>query len=137
MFAVTTKMGGTATAFPDTCKTPAPPAPPIPTPYPNLGQFAQANPGTCSKKVKILNQPVVHLQSQIPMTSGDEAGSAGGVVSGTIKGPAMPKRGSAKVKVEGIAVVFHTCTTAHNGVSANAPMGIHDSPSQTKVFVAM
>ena len=30
--------GGMSIAFPDVCKTPAPPAPPIPIPYPNIGQ---------------------------------------------------------------------------------------------------
>lgn len=137
MFAVATAQGGTCNALPDTCKVPAPPAPPVPTPFPSTGQLAQANRGTCAKKVTVLNQPVLHLNSQIAMTSGDEAGSAGGVVSGTIKGPAKPTKGSAKVFVEGMAVVFHTCGMAQNGVSANAPMGIHDSPSQSKVFVAM
>ena len=130
-------MGGTCNAFPDTCKTPAPPGPPVPVPYPNMGMFTQANRATCSMKVKVLNQNVVTVNSQIPMTSGDEAGSAGGVVSGIIKGPAKASRGSMKVKVEGLAVVFQTCTIGQNGVSANAPMGVQDSPSQTKVFVTM
>jgi len=124
-------------ANPDTCKTPAPPAPPVPTPYPNLGQLAQVNRATCAMKVSVLNQPVLHVNSRIAMTSGDEAGSAGGVVSGTIKGPAKATKGSAKVFVGGLAVVFQSCPMAQNGVSANAPTGIHDSPSQAKVFVAM
>lgn len=137
MFPVATAGGGTCNAFPDTCKTPAPPAPPVPVPYPNMGSFAQANRGTCSKKVKILTQPVFMLNSQIPMTSGDEGGSVGGVVSSTIKGPAKATKGSTKVKVEGQAVVYQTCPMAHNGVSANAPTGVHDSPSQTKVCVTV
>ena len=33
-------------------------------------------------------------------------------------------------------LVFHTATTAHNGSNANAPMGSHAAPSQTKVLVA-
>lgn len=137
MFPIATAQGGTSNAFPDTCKTPAPPAPPVPTPYPNMASLAQTNRGTASQKVKVLNQPVLHVNTQISMTSGDEAGAAGGVVSGTIKGPAKPSKGSVKVKVEGLAVVFQTCPMGHNGVSANAPLGIHDSPSQTKVFVSM
>lgn len=136
MFPVTTKQGGTCDAFPDTCKTPAPPGPPVPVPYPNTAMLVQANPGTCSKKVKILNQPAVTLQTMIPMTSGDEAGAAGGVVSGMIKGPATFKKGSAKVKVEGQPLVFQTCTAAQNGSNANAPMGVQSSPSQAKVLVS-
>jgi hypothetical protein len=136
MFPVATKQGGSSTAFPDTCKTPTP-AGPVPLPYPNTAMLMQANPSTCSKKVKIMNQPVITKQSVIPMTSGDEAGSAGGVISGTIKGPAQPKKGSAKVKVEGKPVVFQTCPFGHNGTNANAPMGMQTTPSQTKVMVAM
>jgi len=137
MFPVSTKQGGDCNAFPDTCKTPAPPAPPIPTPYPNAAQLMQANPGTCAKKVKGLNQPLILKSTVVPMSSGDEAGSAGGVVSGTIKGPVSFKKGSAKVKAEGQPIVFQTCTTGHNGTSANAPMGVQASPSQSKIFVAM
>lgn len=137
MFPVATKQGGTCEAFPDTCNTPAPPAPPVPVPYPNTAQLVQANPGTCSKKVKVLNQPVITKQTVITMSAGDEAGSAGGVVSGMIKGPVQFKQGSAKVKVEGQPLVFQTCMTGHNGTNANAPAGVHSSPSQTKVSVAM
>ncbi|AUX31883.1 PAAR-like domain-containing protein [Sorangium sp. So ce296] len=137
MFPIATRQGGTCEAFPDTCKTPAPPAPPVPVPYPNTAQLVQANPGTCAKKVKVLNQPVITKQTVIPMSAGDEAGAAGGVVSGTIKGPVQFKQGSAKVKVEGQPVVFQTCMTAHNGTNANMPAGVHSSPSQTKVSVAM
>jgi hypothetical protein len=124
-------------AFPDTCKVPAPPAPPIPTPFGNVANLIQVNKATCSQKAKVMNQPILKLNSMVPMSSGDEAGSAGGVVSGTIKGPAVAKKGSSKVKVEGMAVVFQTCTFGQNGTNANAPMGIHTAPSQPKVKVMM
>jgi len=123
--------------MPDVCKVPAPPAPPIPTPFPNMAQLNQANVGSCSQKVKIMNKNVVTMKSEIPMTSGDEAGSAGGLVSGQIKGPAKPKKGSAKVKVEGQAVIFQTCMFGQNGNNANAPAGVQLQPSQTKVKVGM
>jgi Domain of unknown function (DUF4150) len=136
MFPVTTKQGGTCEAFPDTCKMPAPPGPPVPMPYPNTAMLMQANPGTCSKKVKILNQPAATQQTMIAMSSGDEAGAAGGVVSSMIKGPAQFKKGSAKVKVEGQPLVYQTCTVGQNGTNANATMGVQSSPSQAKVLVA-
>ncbi len=136
MFGITTKMGGMSQTVPDVCKTPAPPAPaPVPIPYPNLASFTQANPGTCSLKVKIMNQPVFTKASDVLMTSGDEAGVAGGVVSGMIKGPAKAKTFSIKVKVEGNNVVYQTCVIGHNGTSANAPAGLHSVPSQVKVTV--
>jgi hypothetical protein len=36
---------GTSPVFPDVCKTPAPPAPPIPIPYPNIGRSADTTSG--------------------------------------------------------------------------------------------
>jgi hypothetical protein len=137
MFPVSTLMGGTAMAMPDTCKTPAPPGPPIPVPYPNTAMMMLAIPPTCTKKVFVLAMPVLTVQSKIAMTAGDEPGAAGGVVSGTIMGPAKFTMGSLKVKMEGQAVVYQTCPTGHNGSSANAPVGVQDAPSQEKVFVAM
>ena len=129
-----TKGGGMCQAIPDVCKVPAPPAPPIPTPFPNMGQLVQAT-GT-STKVKFFAAEVVTIKSKIPMSQGDEAGVAGGVVSGQNMGPITFKKGSAKVLVEGAAVVYQSAITAHNGNNANAPAGMQQSPSQTKVLVS-
>ncbi|HEY8927093.1 MAG TPA: PAAR-like domain-containing protein, partial [Polyangia bacterium] len=41
---------GTTIAFPDVCKTPAPPAPPIPIPYPNIAKSSDTAQG--AKTVK-------------------------------------------------------------------------------------
>jgi hypothetical protein len=130
-------MGGTADAMPDTCKTPAPPGPPVPVPYPNTAMMMMAIPPTCTKKVFVVSMPALTMQSKIAMTAGDEAGVAGGVVSGTIMGPAQFTMGSIKVNMEGQPVAYQTCPTGHNGTSANAPVGVHASPSQMKVFVAL
>ncbi|MFO0615207.1 MAG: DUF4150 domain-containing protein [Polyangiaceae bacterium] len=135
MFPISTTMNGQCMAMPDVCKTPAPPGPPIPLPYPNIALVMQATPSTASKKVKVLEKPAVLLNTKIPMSSGDEAGSAGGVVSGTIKGPVGFTQGSTKVKIEGQPVVYATCPTAHNGSNPNAPCGHQVSPSQSKVLV--
>jgi hypothetical protein len=136
MFPMSTKAAGTSMVMPDVCKTPAPPAPPIPVPYPNIAMFNQANPGTCSKTVKADGHPVVTKETLISMTSGDEAGVAGGMVSGMIKGPAKAKTFSKKVKADGKEVVFLTCTISHNGSNANAPVGTHTVPSQAVVMVS-
>lgn len=136
MFAITTKGGGVSNALPDVCKTPAPPAPaPVPIPYPNIASFTQSNPGTCTKKTKIMNQPVVTQATVVLMTSGDEGGVAGGLISGQFKGPSKPVTYSMKVKFEGQAVVYQTCSIGQNGASANSPAGIHSVPSQPKVTV--
>src|SRR5687768_14394821 len=115
MFPAGSKEGGMcATQGPvDVCKVPAAPSP-IPSPFPNMAMCNQADAGTCTKKVKLNGQPALVKDTQIPMSSGDEAGSAGGVVSGTIKGPCAFKRFSNKVKWEGANAVYQLCNTAHN-----------------------
>jgi hypothetical protein len=126
--------GGQCLGMPDVCKVPAPPAPPIPTPFRNMG-----NPFTAtgqSTKVKAAAVAVLATQSEIPMSPGDEAGVAGGVVSGKNMQKVTYKKGSAKVKVEGKPIVHLTSTTGHNGSNANMPAGSQIAPSQQKVIVA-
>lgn len=135
MFPLSTKGGGQVFAFPDVCKVPAPPAPPIPTPFPNIGMCQQADGGTCSKKVKVLNQPVITKASEIPRTMGDEAGTLKGVSSGTNMDKATFKAGVSKVKIEGNDAVNMLKPTAQNGASANAPAGMVVAPSQSKVII--
>jgi len=130
---VSTIAGGMCMAFPDVCKTPSPPLPPIPIPYPNMGMCNQAQ--KSSKKVKICMKEALTKKTEIPQSMGDEAGAAGGVVSGKIMGPAKFTMGSTKVKFEGQPCVRLTSPTAHNGSNANAPSGLQVSPSQTKVLV--
>ncbi|MFO1078563.1 MAG: DUF4150 domain-containing protein [Planctomycetota bacterium] len=136
MFPATTKGGGKCMGFPDVCKTPSPGGP-VPIPYPNIAMPNQADGGTCSSKVKILGKEVCTTKTEISMSSGDEAGSAGGgVVSSKMKGPAQYKKGSSKVKVEGSPIVHLTSMVGLNGGgNANTPPGNQIEPSQTKVTV--
>jgi hypothetical protein len=90
--------GGLSTVFPDVCKTPSP-AGPIPIPYPNVGQAANTSGGPTS--VKFDGSMPMTKGATYNMTSGDEAGSAGGVVSGSIKGEAEFMMYSFDVKLEG------------------------------------
>ena len=122
-------------AMPDTCLVPAPPAPPLPTPFPNIAQLTDGNPGTCTLKVKVMNQPAMVANSMIMMSAGDEAGSAGGVMSGMIKGPGSLKKGSMKVSFEGKPAGTLMSMVAQNGASANAPPGVQMAPSQPKVLI--
>jgi hypothetical protein len=122
-------------AFPDTCLTPAPPAGPVPIPYPNIAQLAQALFPTVADRVQFMGKNAVTTQTEIPMSSGDEAGVAGGVMSGMIKGSCKIKMGSSKVKAQG-AKVAHLCSmVGQNGTNPNAPAGQQIAPSQTKVLV--
>lgn len=135
MLPASTRGGGMCFAFPDVCKVPAPPAPPVPTPFPNMAMCAAALAPTCSLTVKFANKPVLTIASEIPMSSGDEAGVAGGVVSGMIKGPVRYRRGVSTVLVEGKPVVTALSPTGQNGSNANAPAGAQVLPSQLKVFI--
>ena len=91
---------GVSIAFPDVCKTPAPPAPFVPIPYPNIAKSSDTAKGT--KKVKCDGNPVCTKDSNFSMSTGDEAGSAGGgIISSKIKGKAEFLMFSFDVKFEG------------------------------------
>src|SRR5690242_19576136 len=71
--------GGMSMVFPDVCKTPAPPAPPIPIPYPNVGQASDTSGGPTT--VKTDGQMPMVKGATYTKSSGDEAGTLGGVMS--------------------------------------------------------
>ncbi len=132
MFA-NTMQGGTLFGFPDVCKTPSPVGP-IPIPYPNTAMCPTANPATASMKVFISNMPSMNLKSEFPMSQGDNAGVAGGVVSQTGMGPVKCSMGSTAVMIEGSPAVRLTSPTLHNGTNANVP-GFSTVPGQVKVII--
>lgn len=103
---------GVTMAFPDVCKTPSP-AGPIPIPYPNVAMSSDTASGT--KKVKCDGNPVCVKDSNFKMSTGDEAGSAGGgVVSNKIKGKAEFVMFSFDVKFEGKEVCRAFDIMLHN-----------------------
>lgn len=158
MMPATTKAGGQCLALPDVCLTPAHPSPPptgedaaeagqpttgadTPTPQPAPLPYANvAEPNRAKKvsgKVKFVNKEVVTRKSEIPRSTGDEAGADGGIISGQNMQKVTYKRGSSKVMIEGQPCEYLTAATSHNGTNANAPSGAQVSPSQAKVFVSM
>ena len=91
--------GGFSIVFPDVCKTPSP-AGPIPIPYPNVGKSSDTSKGP--KKVKVDGKMPMVKGAKYVMTTGDEAGTAGGgILSGKIKGEAEFMMYSFDVKFEG------------------------------------
>jgi hypothetical protein len=134
MFPATTNGGGVCNAFPDVCKTPAPPAPFAPIPYPNIGQCSQASGSTCSGKVKILNKKTCTKKTEISRSQGDEAGTMKGMISSTNMDKVKRSMAFSKVKVEGAEIVTVMKMTGHNGSNANAPPGSQLAPSQSKVI---
>lgn len=69
---------GMSMAFPDVCKTPSPGGP-IPIPYPNIGMASDTTGGPT--KVKTDGQMPMVKGAKYMKSSGDEAGTAGGVIS--------------------------------------------------------
>ena len=134
MMPASSKAAGMYFAIPDVCLTPAPPAPPVPVPYPNMAQLAATNGAV--EKVLIENKETVVEGAKVPRSSGDEAGKNGGVVSGVNMGPVEPKVFSSKVFFDGKKAVFLTSQSGHNGSNANMPAGAQIVPSQAKVLVA-
>lgn len=103
---------GASIAFPDLCKTPIPPAGPVPIPYPNIAKSSDTAKGT--KKVKCDGNPICVKDSNFSTSVGDEPGSAGGVVSSKTKGKAEFVNFSLDVKFEGKNVARAFDLMLHN-----------------------
>lgn len=104
--------GGVTIAFPDVCKTPAPAAPPVPVPYPNVARSVDA--AKTAKKVKADGHPLCTKDSCFRTSTGDEAGTLKGVASSTVKGKAQFVGYSMDVKVEGKPVPRALDLMLHN-----------------------
>lgn len=103
---------GITMAFPDVCKTPAPPAPPIPIPYPNIAKSQDTSQGTTT--VKCDGNPTCVKDSNFMTSVGDEPGSLFGIVSNKVKGKAEFVNFSFDVKFEGKNVARAFDLMLHN-----------------------
>ena len=66
--------GKSVAAMPDVCESPpAPPAGPVPIPYPNTGKSSDTAKG--SKKVKTNGNPIMLKDNDFKKSTGDEAGT--------------------------------------------------------------
>ena len=70
--------GGMSIVFPDVCKTPAAPSP-VPIPYPNIGKSSDTSQGP--RKVTTDGKMPMVKGAKYSRSSGDEAGTVGGVIS--------------------------------------------------------
>jgi hypothetical protein len=104
-------------ATPDVCKTPTPGGPPAPVPYPNIARTADLAGGT--RKVTICGKSVAIEGAKLRLSTGDEAGSVGGVFSGKIKGAMSWGSCSPNVRFEGKGVIRFFEPTLHNGNGSN------------------
>ena len=133
--AATNSAQGSCFALSDVCKTPID-GEEKPIAYPNTAMLQQSLMQTLSQKVFIVGKHAATVTTEISMSSGDEAGEGGGVVSGTVSGPCKFKTGSRKVFIEGHGAAYLGSMTAHNNASnSNMPVGTQDMPSQKKVMI--
>lgn len=131
MFA-TTQMPAIDMAFPDVCKTPAPPLPFIPIPYPNMGMHMMAIPTAPTFLVTAM--PVHNLLTTVPISLGDFGGVMGGLVSQIFIGPDRPIVASLKTFATGMPMQRMLTVTAQNGMAPNM-VGTTISPSQVTTLV--
>jgi carboxyl-terminal processing protease len=111
MFPACARAAGMNLGFPDICNVPAVPAP-IPTPFPNMAMHAQAAPFAQTVFVAMVN--ALNMLSMIPLTTGDEAGSAS-----PIKGPGRFTLGNPIVHIEMSPGINLLCpTTGNNMINA-------------------
>lgn len=91
---------GIVTGFPDTCLTPMPPpVGTVPIPYANIAMSSDTADG--SEDVKMDGESICIQGSNFSQSTGDEAGTSGGVPSGCTRGKAEFVSFSFDVKVEG------------------------------------
>jgi len=128
MFPAGPKFAGMSAAFPDVCRVPAPAAPPVPIPYPNVGRlsipqvrektFTACSGQNCNATAKAslptTQEPVCIAcyktatggklplpSTSIKLSSGDEAGTVKGLVSSSAMDKAKLGSLQSKVVVEG------------------------------------
>lgn len=102
---------------PDVCKTPTPGGP-VPVPYPNMARDGDLADGTDS--VKIAGSSVAVEGACLSTSSGDEAGTAGGVISSKFKGKLTWGSQSADVKFEDKGVIRFLDLCYFNSNTGNA-----------------
>lgn len=112
--------GKSICAFPDVCLTPpAPPAGPIPIPYPNTGMASDTDGG--SKTVQISGKEVMLKDSSsFKKSTGDEAATKAqgmNVITHQIQGKVYFTSWSMDVKIEGENAVRHLDMMTHNHAS--------------------
>ena len=104
--------GGMSIAFPDVCKTPAPPAPFVPIPYPNIGQASDTSDGPSNVKTDG-KMPMVK-GAKYSKSSGDEPGTIGGIMSNVNRSECEFMMYSFDVKFEGNNVCRMGDPLVHN-----------------------
>jgi carboxyl-terminal processing protease len=124
MLPASNRGAGMNIGFPDICLTPAAPAP-IPVPYPNMAMNAMAAPFAVTVWISMMN--ALNMISEIPMTEGDEPGTASPNM-----GPGRYTMGNPIVFVELMPGINLLCPTTGNDMVN--PIGAVLVPSIVNVF---
>ena len=125
MLPASNRGAGMNMGFPDVCNTPVGPAT-APIPYPNIAMNAQALGFSPIVKVTMVN--ALNMGSNIPMTSGDEAG----VAHPTIKGASSYTMGNPIVSIDRLPAI--NLTSMSTGNNMNDAAGAALVPSVTNVM---
>ena len=112
MSVVHMQSAGVSSAFPDVCKTPSNTGT-TPIPYPNIALSTDT--ASATTQVQCENCGVCVCDSKFQMSSGDEAGVAGGVASSKTKGAAEFVNFSFDVLFENKPVARALDLMLHNG----------------------
>jgi|GEM_PF-6432748 len=113
---LTTKAAGICFAFPNVCDTQTPSGAIVPVPYPSIGQLSQTE--EVAESVFAGGNAAVTSNSQIPSTTGDEAGLTGTISGSPVGGPVEFVTFSQTVFAEGHNVVRLSDTTKQNDGNA-------------------
>lgn len=120
--------GGMSVAtIPDVCLTPAPPAPPIPIPYPNLAVNEDLVGGSTTVFADGGNM-IATKSSHLSKSTGDEPGVAGGVMSGVNMMETSWLTYSMDVFIDGDNACRLTDKQAHNHFNAFNMQGQDEPP---------
>jgi hypothetical protein len=115
-------------AFPDCCKTP--PAAMAPLPYPNIALGPTAIPNAWN--ILFMAAPAHNMATVTPITNGDTAGIAGGIVSQTVMSQSRHLTGAFTVLLRGTPATRLTSISLQNRCNI---VGARVVPSQFKVLL--
>jgi hypothetical protein len=98
----------------DVCKTPAPPAPFVPVPYPNIALSATMGPGYATKTLAF-GTPTWTKNGKSALSNGDQPGVLLGITSSKIMGMCEITMASTDVDAEGGGLTRSTDSSLSNG----------------------
>ena len=109
------------------CKTP-----PLGSPiaYPNQANGNEAIPNV--PNIIYVGGPVHNMNTTIPSSHGDDAGSMGGVASGTVKGQSKHTSGANTIIIQGSPITRMSSNSSPNSQNTS---GARVVPSQTKILI--